>query len=120
MVRLTLIARITDGLPLAEGLDSEKDNEIDQYKAQAKVCTSPAPSQLPPQAPSAQERYTEPPRSGAGGGTAPLLCAQSLFKRLGQASLSGQAQKMSVDAGKYMFHYVLDSGAVFLTLAERG
>jgi vesicle transport protein SEC22 len=37
MVRLTLIARISDGLPLAEGLDSEKDLEIDAYKAQAKV-----------------------------------------------------------------------------------
>ncbi len=37
MVRLTLIARLTDGLPLAEGLDSEKDNEIDAYKGQAKV-----------------------------------------------------------------------------------
>ena len=37
MVRLTLIARVTDGLPLAEGLDSEKDPEIDQYKSQAKV-----------------------------------------------------------------------------------
>ena len=37
MVRLTLIARIQDGLPLAEGLDSEKDTDIDQYKAQAKV-----------------------------------------------------------------------------------
>ena len=37
MVRLTLIARLSDGLPLAEGLDSEKDPEIDQYKVQAKV-----------------------------------------------------------------------------------
>lgn len=37
MVRLTLIARISDGLPLAEGLDSEKDSEIDGYKGQAKV-----------------------------------------------------------------------------------
>lgn len=37
MVRLTLIARVSDGLPLAEGLDSDKDGEIDQYKTQAKV-----------------------------------------------------------------------------------
>lgn len=37
MVRLTLIARLTDGLPLAEGLDNEKDPEVDQYKVQAKV-----------------------------------------------------------------------------------
>jgi hypothetical protein len=37
MVRLTLIARASDGLPLAEGLDSDKDPEIDAYKQQAKV-----------------------------------------------------------------------------------
>lgn len=37
MVRFTLISRVHDCLPLAEGLDSEKDGEIDQYKAQAKV-----------------------------------------------------------------------------------
>jgi hypothetical protein len=42
MVRLTLIARISDGLPLAEGLDSEKDGEIDGYKSQAKVCQGAA------------------------------------------------------------------------------
>ncbi len=39
MVRLTLIARVSDGLPLAEGLDTDKDPDIDQYKAQAKVRT---------------------------------------------------------------------------------
>ena len=37
MVRLTLIARVSDGLPLAEGLDSDKDHELDGYKQQAKV-----------------------------------------------------------------------------------
>lgn len=37
MVKLTLIARVTDGLPLAEGLDTEKDPELDEYKHQAKV-----------------------------------------------------------------------------------
>ena len=37
MVRLTLIARIVDGLPLAEGLDADKDSDIDAYKSQAKV-----------------------------------------------------------------------------------
>jgi hypothetical protein len=38
MVRLTLIARASDGLPLAEGLESDKDPDIEGYKAQAKVC----------------------------------------------------------------------------------
>ena len=37
MVRLTLLSRIHDGLPLAEGLDNEKDRDLDQYKLQAKV-----------------------------------------------------------------------------------
>lgn len=37
MVRLTLIARVHDGLPLAEGLDGEKDRELETYKHQAKV-----------------------------------------------------------------------------------
>ena len=35
MVKLTLIARVADGLPLAEGLDGSP--ELDFYKAQAKV-----------------------------------------------------------------------------------
>ena len=36
-MRLTLISRVHDGLPLAEGLDNEKDKDLDQYKLQAKV-----------------------------------------------------------------------------------
>ena len=37
MVRLTLISRVHDGLSLAEGLDNEKDKDLDHYKLQAKV-----------------------------------------------------------------------------------
>lgn len=37
MVRLTLIARARDGLPLAEGLDADKEHEMYSYKSQAKV-----------------------------------------------------------------------------------
>lgn len=37
MVRLTLIARTRDGLPLAEGLDADKEHEMYSYKSQAKV-----------------------------------------------------------------------------------
>ena len=36
-MRLTLISRVHDGLPLAEGLDNEKDKDLDHYKLQAKV-----------------------------------------------------------------------------------
>lgn len=37
MVKLTLIARVSDGLPLAEGLDNDKDHELSNFKQQAKV-----------------------------------------------------------------------------------
>lgn len=52
MVRLTLIARTSDGLALAEGLDSDKDPEVDSYKAQAKalikrLAATPPSSQAP-------------------------------------------------------------------------
>jgi len=36
-VKLTLIARVTDGLPLAEGLDTDKDADLEYYKQQAKT-----------------------------------------------------------------------------------
>jgi hypothetical protein len=38
MVKLTMIARVTDGLPLAEGLDDGRDQkDSDFYKQQAKL-----------------------------------------------------------------------------------
>jgi len=37
MVRLTLLARITDGLPLAEGLDDDQNQDLNHYKMQAKT-----------------------------------------------------------------------------------
>ena len=37
MVKLTLIARVADGLPLAEGLETEKNADLDTYKQQAKA-----------------------------------------------------------------------------------
>ncbi|CAI9114465.1 OLC1v1015194C3 [Oldenlandia corymbosa var. corymbosa] len=38
MVKLTMIARVTDGLPLVEGLDDGRDfPEVDLYKKQAKA-----------------------------------------------------------------------------------
>nr|GFA36793.1 25.3 kDa vesicle transport protein [Tanacetum cinerariifolium] len=37
MVKLTMIARVTDGLPLAEGLDDGRDmQDADFYKQQVK------------------------------------------------------------------------------------
>ena len=38
MVKLTMIARVTDGLPLVEGLDDGRDMpDVDYYKKQAKA-----------------------------------------------------------------------------------
>jgi hypothetical protein len=37
MVKLTLIARVADRLPLAEGLETEKNADLDVYKQQAKA-----------------------------------------------------------------------------------
>lgn len=38
MVKLTMVARVTDGLPLAEGLDDGRDQkDADFYKQQAKL-----------------------------------------------------------------------------------
>jgi hypothetical protein len=45
---------------------------------------------------------------------------QSLFKRFGQQSSSSQESRLSVESGKYVFHYILDSGVAFLTLTEKG
>lgn len=43
MVKLTLIHRVRDALPLAEGLDTDKDHEMYSYKSQAKVRWALAP-----------------------------------------------------------------------------
>jgi hypothetical protein len=48
-----------------------------------------------------------------------LTWMQSLFKRLGTQP-ANQPTRMSVESGKAMFHYLLDSGAIFLTLTEKG
>ena len=37
MVKLTMIARVLDGLPLAEGLDTDASLDLEYYKQQAKT-----------------------------------------------------------------------------------
>lgn len=75
---MTLIARVSDSLPLAEGLDSDKDPDIDQYKTQAKT----------------------------------------LFKKLAQST--SNPPRMSIEAGRFTFNYLIDNGVCFLTLVEKG
>ncbi|KAK9823230.1 hypothetical protein WJX72_001198 [[Myrmecia] bisecta] len=77
MVRLTLIARVIDGLPLAEGLENDKDHDLDVYKQQAKT----------------------------------------LFKKMSQG---GQApSRSSLESGPFVFHYIIEGGVCYLTLAEK-
>jgi len=42
---------------------------------------------------------------------------QALFKRV---SGSHQPPRVSIDSGAYIFHYLLEGGACFLTLTEKG
>ena len=37
MVKLTMLARVADGLPLAEGLESDRQTDLETYKQQAKT-----------------------------------------------------------------------------------
>lgn len=47
-------------------------------------------------------------------------CMQTLFKKFASQPASSQPARMSVESGQAMFHYLLESGAVFLTLTEKG
>jgi hypothetical protein len=49
--------------------------------------------------------------------TPPLPPPQALFKRV---SGPHQPPRVSVDSGANVFHYLLEGGACFLTLTERG
>lgn len=51
MVKLTLIARVRDGLPLAEGLDTDKEHDMFTYKSQAKAIFKKIASNYPSQKP---------------------------------------------------------------------
>lgn len=77
MTLLTLIARVSDGLPLAASMEEEKDHkELDMYKNQAK----------------------------------------KIFKQLHN---NGTPQKLSIESGQMVFHYITGQGTCFLCLAEK-
>ena len=48
MVKLTMLARVADGLPLAEGLDSDRAQDLEPYKQQAKTLFKKLSQGLPP------------------------------------------------------------------------
>ncbi len=81
MVKLMLIARVADGLPLAEGLETEKNADFDTYKQQAKA-----------RAACHRSRRRAHAR------------AQTLFKRL--AAGGHPPPRMSVESGAYCFQCV--------------
>lgn len=141
MVRLTLIARQRDGLPLAEGLDNDKDRDLSVGKQQAKVWyTCPTAQHLPPvlhhegsahvefcgncvllyAARNFRSTRREAPWYNCWCDTRlKHQCAvQQMFKKLA-AQRSSAPEKLSAEAGAHTFHVLNSNGVSFLTLAER-
>ena len=116
MVRLTLIARVRDGLPLAEGLDSDKDHDLDKYKQQAKVRRHGVPG--------AQGEPCVAPRALTGcrlpADRPPPCPRQTVFKRLAQMSPSQAASRVSIESDAFVFHYLIEADVCYLTLTDRG
>lgn len=127
MVRLTLLARVRDGLPLAEGLDADKEHEMYSYKSQAKVgvaahsaavaagrlaCTAYGPHMSSPPRGSqldGRPRLRNPLPSGR---------AQSIFKKLG-ASPTKPPPRMSIESPPFTFHYLIEGDVCYLTLTDK-
>jgi len=80
MVKLTMIVRLSDGLPLCEGLELDKIANMETYKQQAK----------------------------------------SVIKSFAQSKTSAVPPKMTVESGNYCFHYLINGGVCYFTLAEKG
>lgn len=113
MVRLTLIARTRDGLPLAEGLDADKEHEMYAYKSQAKVgrvgkaagCCCPD---------SRWRRQRRAVTCAACPGFIPSSACpvlQGIFKKMA-ASTTKPPERMSIESGPFTFHYLIDGGEV--------
>jgi hypothetical protein len=134
MVRLTLLARITDGLPLAEGLDDDQNQDLNHYKMQAKVSSSFCLGNFVSQVPmhltwtACKKKIANPPCcwsmsyrmrsqlrnlqfSGVEGVGLPL---QTLLKQM--SAKGAQASRMSVDTGPFSFHYIIEGVVCYLTL----
>ena len=128
MVQLTLISRVHDGLILAEDLDNEKDKELGNYKAQAKVTLLSFISAPPHRDTlySPIQRFGNEAQACKLGERCreciqlPCLNAlnvlQTLFKKMEQER--SQNSRMSVDAGHFVFHYMIADDVCYLTLTE--
>ncbi len=109
MVRLTLIARKHDGLPLSEGLDSDNHHDMEPYKQQAKVQLIQLHTVC----------YTLCATTQTLGSllTAGSVFWQQLFKKMAQSG--APAARASLESGAFTFHYIIDNDVCFLTLVEK-
>ena len=111
MVRLTLIARAADGLPLAEGLDAAgggRDQALENAKQQARAVYSSLAGSS---------------RSGGGGGGMNGFGASGNSNNASTSTSSTSYSRQSVDAGgnSLLLHVLYDqaSGVAFVAVAER-
>ena len=129
MVRLSLIARVRDGLPLAEGLDADKEHEMYSYKSQAKVGAGAGglAVQLPPagglQAAAAAAAGPGPrgpwaALTGTPRPRPPPRPRQGIFKKMAGSS-SRPPPRMSIESGAFTFHYLIEGDVCYLTLVEK-
>ena len=159
MVRLTLVTRVADGLPLCESLDADASGEVEAYKQQAKVSRRglrrrrggagaarapqgaagapppataarrhgsaggsgpPALLRLPPQR-QGRGRGAKPPGPRLAGAltaaAAPAAPDQVMVKKMSTSKLPN---RMTYESGGSCFHYTVERGVCFLTLADRG
>ena len=105
MVRLTLIARKHDGLPLSEGLDSDNHHDMEPYKQQAKVQLTLF---------SFRVCCTDRSKPAC---LQPVVVWQQLFKKMAQSG--APAARASLESGAFTFHYIIDNDVCYLTLVEK-
>lgn len=113
MVRLTLIARTRDGLPLAEGLDADKEHEMYAYKSQAKVGrVGKAAGCCCPDGRWRRQRQAVTCAACPGFIPSPACpVLQGIFKKMA-ASTTKPPERMSIESGPFTFHYLIDGGEV--------
>jgi vesicle transport protein SEC22 len=127
MVKLTLIHRVRDGLPLAEGLDTDKDHEMYSYKSQAKVGRSSKIGRRDSKQPANSFFHTTtrllppPPSRQTQKLTFHHSCSslfQTLFKKIA-ASPTKPPPRMSIESSSFMFHYIIEGDVVYLVLVDK-
>lgn len=137
MVKLTLIARAVDSLPLAEGLDTDKDPAMERYKAQARVRRGERNERR--RTPMARASKLAFPSCISLHTLSLSFHTQSLLKTLPTKSApgGGRVTRLTIDAPSpgnnsgaasnphnpppVQFHYLLSpDGVAFLVAADRG